>query len=251
MFMGGIKLLKDRRNPLKLSSLEDLVLYTKGLRCLVDFMDDLVQPARTRIENETDIVSFSELWFLFPECSYIFAKGSDLAQKVWRIIQRTGGRREMTPKQGWPSQHHYTNFVIDCYFVDYNGSRFVPVYGRFEIEPFEGRKAVTSLLVVPLRVAAKDGLVDQDAIIRRGELFIQYCTKPCHLYYNGWSHHRDPGGKLLQRHRNTKIDGEVILDFKRAVAEEPSPDGREGLEPAIHRISDDELSDENFDFDND
>lgn len=85
--------------------------------------------------------------------------------------------------------------------------------------------------------------------MQRGELFVQHCTKPCHLYYNGRSHHRDSKGILLQR--QTRIDSEVILDFKRAVAEEPSPDGLAELEPAIYRISDDELSDEKFDFDND
>lgn len=251
-FMGRFKSLKDHKSSLNLCSFEDLVLYTKELRCLANFMDDFVRPARTRLKTETDMVSFSELWFLFAEYSYIFAKGLGLAQKVWRIIQRTGGRKEMTPKQGRLPTPRYDRFIIDCYFIDYNGSRFLPVYGRFEIEPFEGRKAVTSLPVVPIRVAAKDGLVDQDAISQRGELFVQYCTKACHFYYNGWSHHRDPRGMSLRRHLNTKIDSDVILDFTRAVAEDTSSGEFDESEPSIYRISDDELmSGEDFDFDND
>lgn len=250
-FMSRFKILKDHKTPLNLWSFEDFVLYTKELRCVANFMDNFIQPARRRLKTETDMVSFSELWFLFPECSHIFAKGFGIAQKVWRIIQRTGGRREMNPKQGRLPTPRYDRFIIDCYFIDYNGSRFFPVYGRFEIEPFEGRKAVTSLPVVPIRVATKDGLVDYDAISQRGELFVQYCTKTCHFYYNGWSHHRDPRGMSLRRHLNTKIDSEVILDFTRAVAEDPSPDGLDESEPAIYRISHGDLGEEDFEFDND
>lgn len=249
-FMEHFQRLGDRGKALNISSYDEFSLYTKELRCLVDFMDELIEPARKRLGTEIDIVSFSELWFLYPEGTYIFIKGVDAAQKVWRIIQRTGGRREITPKQERLSTHRHTNFVIDCYFVDYNGSQFFPIYGRFEIEPFEGRKTVASLPVVPLRIAEKEGLVDQDATIRRGEVFLQYCTKACHLYYNGWSHHRKPDGKTLQRQLNTKVDSDVMLDFKRAVAENPSLVEKE-TEASVYRIPDLELNDESLEFDDD
>lgn len=252
-FMVRFEPLRNHTKSLHLSSFDDIVLYTKELRCLVDFMDKLIEPARKRLGTETDIVSFSELWFLYPAGTYIFVKDVDSAQKLWRIVQRTGGRREISSvgsTQERLSKHRYTNFVLDCYFIDYNGSRFFPVYGRFEIPPFDGNKAVASLSVVPIRIAEKEGLVDQDAIMLHGETFLQYCTKVRHIYYDGWSHHRDSKGTLLMRHLNTKIDSEVILDFKRAVTEDPSLVEHE-TEASVFRLPDDELSDGNLEIDND
>ncbi|KAG8158458.1 hypothetical protein KVR01_011580 [Diaporthe batatas] len=252
-FMQRFTRLQDHIKFLNLSCFEEFHFYVKELRCLLDFMDERVEPSRKRLRTETDIVSFSELWFLYPEGTYIFIKSVGSAQRVWRIIQRTGGRRPMTSvvsKQERPSVHNLTNFVIDCYFIDYNGSRFFPVYGRFEIEAFEGRKAVASLPVVPIRIAAKEGLLQEEAVIQRSRLFIQYCTKTSHLYYNGWSHHREPNGKSLRSHSNTKIDSEVIIDFERAVAEDPSLVEHE-TDPSVYRISDGELSGVDLEIDND
>lgn len=249
-FMEKFEIPKNHGKALNISSYDDLAFYTRELRCLVSFMDKLIEPTRTRLRTETDIVSFSELWFLYPEGTYIFNKATDAAQKVWRIVQRTGGRKEIASKEERLPTYHYTKFVIDCYFVDYNGSGFFPVYGRYEIESFEGKKTVASLPVVPLRIAEKEGLVDQDAIIRRGETFLEYCSKPRHLYYNGWSHHREPNGKRLQRQLDTKIDSGVIVDFKRAVAEDPSLVERE-TKAAVYSIPDDDPSDENLEFDKD
>lgn len=252
---ANVERLKKHHEALNLASFDDLALYAKELGCLLEFMEDSIEPVQKRVETESDIVSFSELWFLYPENTYLFIKGVGSAQKVWRVIQRTGGREEEFPAGSNPhkerlSAYRDANFVVDCYFIDYNGAHFLPAYDQFEIQPFEGIKAVNSLPIIPLRIAVKNGLVDEDEIVSRGDLFIKYCTGTHHLYYSGRSHHRDCNGKFMQGHVDTKIDSEVILDFERAVANNPSLVEYK-TEASVYQLSDEDLSDEYLEIGND
>lgn len=204
----------------------ELTEYEKEIKCLVGFVDDKVLPAKKKLENDADIVSYSELWYLFPHGSYIYVHNSDptTAQRIWRVYHRFGGRRHMErPEEIQPGafRHQPSLFKMDCYCLDYNGTQYVPVYRWFTEAAFEGTKPVTALSVWPLRVAVKEGLVSRQALTDQGKAFMEY-TQVSHQYYSGWSHGRDPSGVALPQDSSEKFDSEVIVDYKRGVENNPS-----------------------------
>ncbi|KAF2733832.1 hypothetical protein EJ04DRAFT_604115 [Polyplosphaeria fusca] len=188
-----------------------LTALIKDLRCLVKFMDEFVQPSIERIWSRTDHVFFSDLWYLYPAGSLIYVKNKKVPQKIWKVIQRTSGRRYMTP----PIDDHYdhsapwflkfTPFVIDCFHIDYDGSRYVRTYETLRIEHFEGFQPVTSLLVLPLQAAEEEGLVDRKVLIARGQDFVK-CTRASHREYVGRNQILRPNGlKLNQKMKTCQI----------------------------------------------
>lgn len=194
------------------------------LQCLLTFITEYLVPVKERIQNEVDLVSFSDLWFLFPTGSDIWVKDSNVPQKIWRVIQRTGGRKLMTTSETTSPRiptSKFSKFIIHCYFIDYNGLRFVPVHGRFELAPFNGQRAVSSLSIVPFRIAEKDGITSRITTVESRNRFLG-CLTARHMHYSGWSHSRSPDGMSVARNLDEKFDSEVIIDFERAIEEEPN-----------------------------
>jgi hypothetical protein len=228
-----------------------LTALIKDLRCLVKFMDEFVQPSIDRIWSRTDHVFFSDLWYLYPAGSLIYVKNKKVPQKIWKVIQRTSGRRYMTP----PSDDHYdrsaqwflkfTPFVIDCFHIDYDGARYVRTYETLRIEHFEGFQPVTSLPFLPMRVAEDEGLVDRKPLIARGQDFVK-CTRASHREYVGRNQILRPNGlKLNQKDEDLPdkatrfaewIESEVMVDFERALQEMPAWRPAE-KEPKLHVAS--------------
>ncbi|KAI1419319.1 hypothetical protein F5Y12DRAFT_720843 [Xylaria sp. FL1777] len=201
----------------------ELRAAVEDLRCLVTYMDDSILPTKARLEKESDIVFFSDLWYVFPPDSVIYVKRTDFIHKIWRVIQRTGGRRYMTNPTHIPEsifQHQFSSFVVDCYFIDYDGKHFVPVFGQFEIAFFDSAAPLSSLPIFPLRIAEKDGLVRRDELEARAWEFIAN-TKLCHRHYVGWSHTRTPDGKQWTEVEQ-RFDSEVVVDYLRAIEQFPS-----------------------------
>ena len=63
----------------------------------------------------------------------VYVKDKDIPQKVWRVVLATGGRRCLSAVdmsndsegiRGQPREPLYTDFVLDCYYIDYDGSRY-------------------------------------------------------------------------------------------------------------------------------
>ncbi|KAI1131677.1 hypothetical protein F5Y10DRAFT_285609 [Nemania abortiva] len=205
------------------AAITELQAYIDNLRCLVTYMDDFILPAKAKLENKSDTVCFSELWYVFPPDTIIYVKASDFVQKVWCVIQRTGGRRYMKPPDHIPEstfRHQFSPFVVDCYFIDYDGKNFVPVFGQFEINFFDGAEPISSLPMFPLRIAEKEALIRRDELEARASDFIAY-TNLCHRYYVGWSHTRTPDGRKCNEVEQ-RFDGEVIVDYLRAIENVPS-----------------------------
>jgi hypothetical protein len=198
-------------------------------------MDNTLIPEQKRIANGPENVRFSDLWFLFPQGSLIFSKDRNIPQQVWRVIQRTGGRRYLSQPTGRANDYRtsFSPFVIDCYHLDYDGTRYCPIYHQFEINEFDGMQSVQSLQVIPLIVAEREPkLIDRDALLARGREFISYTTNAHHRYYSGRSYHRTTYGRKLSdltdggNARNVsqypeRVDSEVIVDFARAIQEVP------------------------------
>ena len=208
-------------------------------RCLVSFIDDYINPLRNYLKNP-EFVQFQELWYLYPLGSLIFVKEKRFPQKIWRVIQACGGRKYFRPDNDheidWIGK--YSPFVLNCYYLDYDGSRFVRVFHKFEIDRFTEWRLVSSLPIVPLSVAERERMTNRQASISCGEQSLA-CTKPSYLYYEGRSLNQTPvGAELykassdnvgLSRVHSEIIESQVMVDFDQALHAMPewSPAGSE------------------------
>lgn len=111
----------------------------EDLRCLVRFMDNYVRPVQAQVCNfQRTNVRFSELWYIFTPGSLMFVKDRDFEQKVWRIVQVSGGQRIPAAGHWRPDWKHvsdvrddgdektanrryqnveFSDFEIDCYYL--------------------------------------------------------------------------------------------------------------------------------------
>ncbi|KAM6476117.1 hypothetical protein HDV62DRAFT_256961 [Trichoderma sp. SZMC 28011] len=207
----------------------------KDLRSLIKFMDDYIEPAVKRDLRES--VFFSDLWYTFAAGSLIFIKDKNIPQKIWKVIQRTGGRRLsrrglsiMAAEHDKP-QLKTSPFVIDCFYIDFDGIRYLPVYHQIVIQAFDGLQPVSGLPVLPLSVAETEQYISIKEMVNRGRDFIEY-AQPTHCDYIGRSLSKKPTGKNLTNtdgefrenivQHSEWIDSEVMVDIERALQEVPA-----------------------------
>lgn len=212
------------------------------LRCLVRFMDEFIKPVRTQVQQPGQrSVRFSELWHLFQPGQLIYVRDRDVPQKVWRVLQTVGGRRYLRPPypdemvNGMPPRksrnNGYSDFILDCYSLDHDGSRFAPVFNSFPIHKFDDARLIDSLPVFPVSIAERERILDKEALTKRGQQFVQ-CTNICHRYYSGRSLVRNGNGANLpfrsdsvddrvQMLISESIEGEVMIDLDRAFQRNP------------------------------
>ncbi|RWA07793.1 hypothetical protein EKO27_g7312 [Xylaria grammica] len=229
-------------NPAKLDQAQ-LTALIKDLRCLTSFMDGYIQP--TMSIGQSDHIFFSDLWFVFPARSLIYTKDKEVPHKVWKVIQRTGGRRgregvgKSRPRDHVDSTQGFSPFVIDCFHLDYDGIRYVQTYRRIKIDHFDGSQPLLSLPMIPVHVAEKAGLVDRDALIERGTEFVKL-TRPSLRQYTGRNQILRPNGdKLHEKDADIPdnaaryaewIESDVMVDFERALQEMP------GWRPGVREV---------------
>lgn len=82
----------------------------------------------------------------------------------------------------------YSPLMIDCYYLDYSGSKYDCVAEKFLLKPFEGEVAITFLEVYPMRFVTQerraDGKTLEEFLIDRGRKFIEL-TEVSHKRYEG------------------------------------------------------------------
>ena len=214
-------------------TLSELTGFINDLRCLVKFIDDYIKPTQLELQGQPRAIHFFELWYLSNPGTLVYVKNKDIPQKVWRIIQRTGGRmcRSQEDHIRWyrRPQDKFSPFALDCYYIDHDGSRFGAVFRTFSIHKYDAQ-AVTSLPIFPFDVAIRESMVDRGMLVERGQQFLE-CMKVCRRYYSGRNHYRAPNGtKLTKLVSETSdniavfsegVDSEVMVDFERAIQEVP------------------------------
>lgn len=204
-------------------------------------MGDYLKPIMHSLQgNLRSDVRFSALWYLFKPSQSVYVKDKDISQKVWRVVQTTGERRclssrsasdksEAASKQ--PRDPRHTDFVPDCYYIDYDGARYGSSLSEFHISKFDVARAIDALPLYPFSVAERDGMVDSEKLAKRGREFIR-CTQSCHLHYSGRSQIRQPYGDYLSHQSNNdsgrvsrvfskNIYSEVMIDLDRALQQNP------------------------------
>lgn len=224
----------DGRSELETSNktVPELTGLIKDFRALIKFMDHYITPAISR--NLDEKVYFSELWYSFPTGSLIYVKDKKIRQKVWRVIQRTGGRywrRDLTSGRRHSVSRKASQFVIDCYYTDFDGNRYFPVYHRILIDPFDGLESLAGLPACPLQAAVARGNIDLEVMVNRGREFLE-CTRPTHRDYTGRNQLHQPDGEELMRGDSVIpenvscysewIDSEVMVDIERALHAVPN-----------------------------
>lgn len=214
-------------------SVPELTALIMDCRQLVEFLDTILLPEQERLAAVPDTVRFVDLWYVFPMGSLVYRKGTHSPAQIWKVVHRTSPRRILPAERGSRVEYGtgFQPFIIECFYLDHDGTQFFPVFERFMIYGFEDTQNVHDLPVVPLSVAEDRGMTPtKTALLERSLEFIFYAkAKMSHRAYSGRSLDRDPSGMKLTKitdneAKNTscyseRIDSEVIIDFVRALEE--------------------------------
>lgn len=222
------------RQDESLMSLSELTATINDLRCLTKFMDEILIPAQIRLRENPGQVQFSDLWYVFPQGSLVTVKGKNNLQRVWKVVQRTGGRRYLSRPDHIPHGEFadkFSPFVLDCYNLDYDAVRYMASHKRFQIDPFDGTQPLSSLPMYPFSVVEQERPSYREELLARGRQFME-CTKVRHCHYSGRTQIRTSRGNKLSDYFlydsekvtvfSERVDSEVIVDFERAFQEVPS-----------------------------
>ncbi|KAM7188376.1 protein MSP1 [Naviculisporaceae sp. PSN 640] len=198
------------------------------LRCLVQFIDLYLVAERNRIRNIDRTLGGSirlpDLWYVFPVGSMVYCRDDQIPQKIWRVAHTFYGRKGNMPhlsnSQVGSKGPKASTFYLDCYYLEYDGTRHVPVTRRFQIHQGWEPPQHTH--------------TNKDEVITRGKRFIEYATTSRHLYYTGRSLSVTPDGEKLPHARpldetgknrtvqySVRVDSPVMIDYTRVFQEVP------------------------------
>ncbi|KAI0452523.1 hypothetical protein F5B21DRAFT_506222 [Xylaria acuta] len=190
----------------------------KLLRSLLDeYLDRPVQLQRG-INPYVTKVTFGELWYMFKPGYEVRTPGESQIQ-LYRIAKVTGGRgvllrrTDPSPPENLASvklkEEGFSegSFIIECFYIHYDGIRFGPVNKTFQIRRFDGKRNITMLPVVPLQCYANEGEV-RKRLKTRGKKFIELSNPAAraHRKYKGLTLDKNP----------EQVESEVIIDFELA-----------------------------------
>jgi hypothetical protein len=178
--------------------LEQLTAYILDFRCLKRVMDVFSRPEFREPDHIPSHALFNNLWLFFPIGSLTYVRDPNTLQKVWRVIQRTGGRKYRMQPDHTPVgeyKHLFSDFVIDCYHLDYNGTRYKPTFHRFKISSFDGSQLMSGLPVLPFS-CVEHKRMDRGDLLERAKQF-KAMTGIRHQSYSGRSYDKTPSGKRL------------------------------------------------------
>ena len=196
------------------------------LRCLVEFMDqdmqDIFDVQRKVADGSLQSIAFQHLWLLYKPGDMLFCGVSQ--RRAYRVLHVTGGRAildvgdqpsseahptsqqprswEQHEDQGLTHPHsRYTPFVIDCFYIDFDGENFGPVPRRFIIQEYEGEQPINSLHAFPSKFDPNCNEVEK-MLLKRGKKFFKLAGVS-HKKYTGLSarepsvkDHQDEVGRL-------------------------------------------------------
>ncbi|KAL4898917.1 hypothetical protein BDW74DRAFT_164309 [Aspergillus multicolor] len=191
---------------------DDAQQAIRHLTCFMNLMDsDILSVVhRLRSSSPDTKISFWELYYLFradedlyyPAASHSRSDDPLQFQKLWRMVPQRDVRH--TDEENRSKTDH--KLYVKCYYLDFDGSSYVPVVQDIGIAPFEGQRNVTSLPIYPLRFAP-----NSEHILREsrdaGQKFVEAIDQK-HMTYHGWAvRHRES----TKRERGF-VSSNVIID---------------------------------------
>jgi hypothetical protein len=171
------------------------------LRCLVEFMDEDLQSifdVRKRIDNlSLKTIAFDFLWHLFKPGDLVLSqpgRREAAMLQAFVVLHVTGGRTSFDPgnmrgERGgyrhWDSDseserhnealsrsgYQTTTFIIDCVYLDFDGTFIGPKSRRFAIPAYPGEKQILSLDVYPAKLDP-DYTSIMESLTNRGKHFL-------------------------------------------------------------------------------
>ena len=218
------------------------------LECLLDFMDndmsELLQICQQMRDQSLQKISFENLWLVFRPGTIAISPDptSDHNDRAYQILHVTGGRPILDVDNnsksealsnledlGYDSHDGYaimssrecTDFVVDCFYLDFDGTSYGPRPQKFVISEFTGERDVLSLPIYPISQSSF-AIELRKKILRRGKRFLQ-CTEKGRYCYSGlvlkeWDpNHRDAcsfcaqNSAQQQASKYTYDDSELML----------------------------------------
>ncbi|KAJ5730318.1 uncharacterized protein N7483_004826 [Penicillium malachiteum] len=210
-----------------------------NLRLLCDLIDHHFKSQvglAQSLNPEMGKVTFRDLWHIFKPGSEVCTGGSRI--QLYRIIKVTGGRDILSfdkPPENQASVklkddgYSMGSFILECFYISFDGTRFGPVNVTFQIRKFEGEKDITSFPVFPLTCHPKEFEV-REKLLRRGGTFanLSNTKSTAHMKYKG---------PTLDKKRQEYVDSEVVIDFGLAFMQE----GIHRPEISIENLLDDDM----------
>ncbi|KAJ5836217.1 hypothetical protein N7447_002243 [Penicillium robsamsonii] len=207
------------------------------LRLLNEFMaNHLGRVFKLREDFEkgtTRKVAFCDLWHLFRPGTTVRTPASKQIQ-LYRVIRATGGRPLYSLAGDPPANYAgvklkdqgYSpgSFIVECFYVDFDGAQYGPVNCTFQIRKYEGERDMTALPVYPLQFDPDHESI-REAMVIRGENFavLSNPQKTAHKQYRGLT---------LDKHPE-QVESQVIIDFQLAFLEMSDNKPQIGLDSLV------------------
>ncbi|EEH47986.1 uncharacterized protein PADG_04070 [Paracoccidioides brasiliensis Pb18] len=215
------------------------------LRCLVEFMDrDMhdIFDVKHRISNSSlTEIPFEHLWLLYKPGGIILDSKSDEysgRRQAYRILNIAGGRtyfdsgfkavytgiidqigdsdsenEEKCRDAIKCSGMDMTCFIIDAFYIDFDGGKLGPRPRRFAIPPYNGTKPISTLAPFPLLPGSESQQIQQ-SLLERGRRFVKL-VPGAHKKYSGST--IQEGNQTTRGYNNwlikqTELHSEIMID---------------------------------------
>ncbi|KAH0536272.1 hypothetical protein FGG08_006833 [Glutinoglossum americanum] len=216
------------------------------LRCVVQFMDEDMRDIfdiERQIANQTlKEVTFEHLWQLYKPGDLILSENSGAGNhqyQAYRVLHVTGGRQIIDTNNksefhaisnrdwDWNSDSEekvrntvrtssrITAFLIDCFYLDFNGQFIGPRAKRFGILAYRGKRPVCSFVAYLASLHSQYSEIYR-SLVSRGKRFTELAFG-AHKQYSGvtlreglqlWARHNSSGYQIDEE----EIHSEVMID---------------------------------------
>ncbi|KAL4947647.1 hypothetical protein BDW69DRAFT_109890 [Aspergillus filifer] len=195
------------------------------LRLLCTLIDQHFKPQIELLRNlnpGSSTVTFHNLWYIFKPGYEVRTRSSRI--QLYRVIKVNGGRDILSFDSGPDNpaslklkEEGYSpgSFIVECFYVSFDGTRFGPVNVTFQIRKYEGEKEITSLPVFPLACDPNQEDV-RKKLLKRGNTFAKLSSSLS-------TAHRKYRGPTLDAKRQEYVESEVVIDFRLAFLQKDIP----------------------------
>lgn len=208
--------------------LVDSPITLSHVRKYVEFVEEHIVPRWNQAAGITKRkVRFNELYMSFKTGELLYlpqafdskentTKRKQYATKMYQCAWMLYSKGPAIYKDEIPDDADKSSdrcLDLHCYYIDYDGTSYVPVTHTFTINHYEGEKDITSLEIYPLRFV-KDADKIKAGLLKDGQWFRE-AVRQKHLYYDGWTLPYGPTADIdnYPPAAIEHVDSEVIIDF--------------------------------------
>ncbi|KAK4150084.1 hypothetical protein C8A00DRAFT_37317 [Chaetomidium leptoderma] len=242
----------------------------------IEFVEEHIAPRWNDAAGITKRkVRFNDLWMSFKPGELLYIPSElessenattttgksrvkkNVSQTAWKLYSMVlSSVKDDTPNDIYVEKKGSTReqkrcLDLHCYYIDYDGTSYVPVRNMFCISDYEGEKDITSLGFYPLRFA-KDAHKITTELTQDGAWFCK-AIQLKHLRYDGWTLPYGPAADNSSSHSRDSppplppapvehVDGDIMIDFVEGFKSEPVV----GPDPSLWPLGNREFSDSDW-----